>query len=173
MEDSGDKLRYVISRNATPACVLLDQDGVREAVEDRSSVEMSASAWTMVRCVVLGVIVGYMKTRNVGSKKRLDTLNYVYGFKLQQLLFIILHSRMVSQRIVEQGGAALVADYGHQGTDGDTLRAFCRHAQVDPLELPGTADITADVDFSLLRTQISPDCAWHGPVSQVGLVKLF
>lgn len=53
VEDSGDKLRYVISRNATPACVLLDQDGVREAVEDRSSVEMSASAWTMVRCVVL------------------------------------------------------------------------------------------------------------------------
>ena len=53
MEDSGDKLRYVISRNATPACVLLDQDGVREAVEDRSSVEMSASAWTMVRCVGL------------------------------------------------------------------------------------------------------------------------
>ena len=73
---------------------------------------------------------------------------------------------MVSQRIVEQGGAALVADYGHQGTDGDTLRAFCRHAQVDPLELPGTADITADVDFSLLETQISPDCSWHGPVSQ-------
>ena len=51
MEDSGDKLRYVISRNATPACVLLEQDGVKEAVENRSSVEMSASAWTMVRCV--------------------------------------------------------------------------------------------------------------------------
>ena len=53
VEDSGDKLRYVISRNTTPACVLLDQDGVREAVENRSSVEMSASAWTMVRCVGL------------------------------------------------------------------------------------------------------------------------
>ena len=51
VEDSGDKLRYVISRNATPACVLLEQDGVKEAVENRSSVEMSASAWTMVRCV--------------------------------------------------------------------------------------------------------------------------
>ena len=49
--DSGDKLRYVIARNATPACVLLEQDGVREALEVRSSVEISASAWTMVRCV--------------------------------------------------------------------------------------------------------------------------
>ena len=51
VEDSGDKLRYVIARNATPACVLLEQDGVREALEVRSSVEISASAWTMVRCV--------------------------------------------------------------------------------------------------------------------------
>ena len=51
VEDSGDKLRYVISRNATPSCVLLEQDGVREAVENRSSVEMSASSWTMVRYV--------------------------------------------------------------------------------------------------------------------------
>ena len=43
--------------------------------------------------------------------------------------------------------------------------------QVDPLELPGTADITADVDFSLLKTQISPDCSWHGPVSQVEIIR--
>ena len=115
---------------------------MKEAVENRSSVEMSASAWTMVRCVAARNLV------------------------LHQLLTISL-CRMVSQRIVEQGGAALVADYGHQGTDGDTLRAFCRHAQVDPLELPGSADITADVDFSLLKTQISSDCSWYGPVTQV------
>ena len=57
VEDSGDKLRYVISRNATPSCVLLEQDGVREAVENRSSVEMSASAWTMVRCVAIRNLV--------------------------------------------------------------------------------------------------------------------
>ena len=57
-------------------------------------------------------------------------------------------------RIVEDGGAGLIADYGHQGDDGDTLRAFARHKQVHPLQLPGTADITADVDFSLLRAQV-------------------
>ena len=79
--------------------------------------------------------------------------------------------RQISERVVENGGAALVADYGHTGQDGDTFRAFRHHKQVDPLELPGTADITADVDFSLLKTQISPDCSWHGPVSQVNIIR--
>ena len=122
VDESGDRLRYVISRNATPACVLLQQDNVKDLVVDRSMVEMSSSAWTM--------------------------------------------AKMMSERIVEDGGAALIADYGHEGQDGDTLRAFRHHQQVDPLELPGSADITADVDFSLLRPQISPDCAWYGPVTQ-------
>ena len=62
--------------------------------------------------------------------------------------------RLIEQRIVEDGGLALIADYGHQGEDGDTLRAFARHKQVDPLHLPGSADITADVDFSILRCQV-------------------
>lgn len=74
--------------------------------------------------------------------------------------------RLIEQRIVEDGGLALIADYGHQGEDGDTLRAFARHKQVDPLHLPGSADITADVDFSILRSQISADCSWFGPVTQ-------
>ena len=44
----------------------------------------------------------------------------------------------------------LVADYGHGGEKGDTLRAFKEHAQQDPLKEPGDADLTADVDFSYL-----------------------
>lgn len=30
-------------------------------------------------------------------------------------------------------------------------RAFKKHKQVDPLVLPGTADLTADVDFSVIK----------------------
>ena len=48
---------------------------------------------------------------------------------------------MLSQRIVEQGGAALVADYGHLGTDGDTLRAFHRHAQVIIISLSSSSSL--------------------------------
>ena len=38
--------------------------------------------------------------------------------------------RQISERVVENGGAALVADYGHTGQDGDTFRAFRHHKQV-------------------------------------------
>jgi len=122
VDETGEKLRYIISRNATPSCILMEREGVRDLVKDRSMVEMSSPGWNIVR--------------------------------------------QISERIVEEGGAALIADYGHTGDDGDTFRAFRRHEQVDPLQLPGTADITADVDFSLLQSQISSDCAWFGPVSQ-------
>ncbi len=54
-------------------------------------------------------------------------------------------------RIVEDGGAALIADYGYDGSGGDTFRAFRRHRPHNPLSDPGMADLTADVDFRYLR----------------------
>jgi len=119
----GTKLRYVISRNSTPACVLMEQGGVLDIMAGREKVELSTQGGSIVR--------------------------------------------EISQRVVEQGGVGLIADYGHTGeVDGDTFRAFRNHKQVDPLDLPGSADLTADVDFSFLKSQVSPDCAWHGPVTQ-------
>ena len=56
----------------------------------------------------------------------------------------------LAERIVADGGALLIADYGHGGEKGDTLRAFKGHALQDPLKEPGDADLTADVDFSYL-----------------------
>lgn len=49
------------------------------------------------------------------------------------------------------GGFSLIADYGHIGEKTDTLRAFKNHQQQDPLLNPGTADLTADVDFSMIK----------------------
>ena len=87
--------------------------------------------------------------------------------------------------MAECGGAALIVDYGeeHGGELGeqeeeeaekatanvgdgeekplirkverDTLRAFRHHKQVHPLDLPGSADITADVDFAYIRSQVA------------------
>jgi NADH dehydrogenase [ubiquinone] 1 alpha subcomplex assembly factor 7 len=74
----GTKLRYVISRNATPACVLLEQSGVMDLMVGREKVEL---------CTLGGTLV-----------------------------------REISQRVVEQGGLGLIADYGHLGEDGDTFR---------------------------------------------------
>ena len=54
----------------------------------------------------------------------------------------------LSRRLVHQGGAALVIDYGHiESAIGDTLQAVSDHAFVNPLESPGEVDLTAHVDF--------------------------
>jgi NADH dehydrogenase [ubiquinone] 1 alpha subcomplex assembly factor 7 len=50
----------------------------------------------------------------------------------------------------ESKGAALIIDYGEEGTT-DTLRAFSRHRQVPLTSRPGQVDVTADVDFFALK----------------------
>ncbi|XP_055545941.1 protein arginine methyltransferase NDUFAF7 homolog, mitochondrial [Wyeomyia smithii] len=57
----------------------------------------------------------------------------------------------IGNRLSSNGGLALIVDYGHLGDKGDTFRAFRNHKLYNPLEEPGCADLTADVDFSLLK----------------------
>lgn len=71
----------------------------------------------------------------------------------------------ISRRISQSGGAALIADYGHDGTKTDTFRGFKGHQLHDVLTAPGSADLTADVDFSYLR-RCAGGVACVGPVSQ-------
>ena len=63
----------------------------------------------------------------------------------------------IGEKIANEGGAALIIDYGDWHSLGDTLQAVKEHAHVDPLEEPGTADLTAHVDFEALA-QAAP-CA--------------
>jgi NADH dehydrogenase [ubiquinone] 1 alpha subcomplex assembly factor 7 len=64
--------------------------------------------------------------------------------------------------------AALFIDYGHVETAcGDTLQAVQRHRFTDPLALPGTADLTAHVDFAeLRRLSETLGLAVYGPLPQ-------
>lgn len=77
----------------------------------------------------------------------------------------------LAQRIVEDGGAALIADYGHDGDKTDTFRAFKGHQLHDVLISPGSADLTADVDFSYLRRMAGGGVACLGPVNQRTFLK--
>lgn len=68
------------------------------------------------------------------------------GYAAQQVM------RHLADRLAAQGGALLVCDYGHAETSlGETLQAIQDHAYVDPLAAPGEADLTAHVDFAMLR----------------------
>ncbi len=74
----------------------------------------------------------------------------------------------LAARIVQQGGALLVVDYGHAETAlGETLQAMRDHAYVDPLEGPGEADLTTHIDFAGLgRAAKAAGARVHGPVTQ-------
>lgn len=60
----------------------------------------------------------------------------------------------VAMVLEESRGAALIVDYGEEGTS-DTLRAFSKHQQVPLTSKPGMVDVTADVDFFALKNCLS------------------
>ena len=75
---------------------------------------------------------------------------------------------LLAQRVVAQGGAALIIDYGHT-TLGfrDTLQAVRNHQYADPLADPGEADLTTQVNFGELAVWAGRNgAAAHGPVTQ-------
>ncbi|WP_431851770.1 class I SAM-dependent methyltransferase [Allosphingosinicella sp.] len=59
--------------------------------------------------------------------------------------------RELARRLAAQGGAALIADYGHVRSGiGETLQAVSSHGFADPWDEPGARDLTAHVDFEAL-----------------------
>ena len=76
----------------------------------------------------------------------------------------------IGRRLRRCGGAALLIDYGyHPSAPGETLQALSGHRTVDPLAEPGTADLTAHVDFEALAAASA--AVAHGPVGQGALLQ--
>ena len=74
----------------------------------------------------------------------------------------------LARRLAREGGTALVIDYGYaEPACTDTLQALRHGKPADPLVQPGTADLTAHVDFAGLATTAARHgvTAW-GPVGQ-------
>lgn len=79
----------------------------------------------------------------------------------------------LSHRLAEQGGAALIVDYGYAGpATGDTLQAVREHRYADAFSMFGEADLTAHVDFSALAKQArAAGLDADGPVAQGTLLR--
>ena len=75
-------------------------------------------------------------------------------------------------RFSRQAGAALFIDYGYfPSAPGPTHRALCRHCAVSVLRSPGTADLSAHVDFAAFAEAARAGGAeTHGPVPQARLL---
>ena len=72
----------------------------------------------------------------------------------------------IAYRIVRQGGAALLIDYGDEAAVGDTLQALKAHRKQGPLEAPGDADLTVHADFRTVRAAAADEGATMAVVEQ-------
>jgi len=74
----------------------------------------------------------------------------------------------LSKTILNQGGVALIIDYGFiENASGDTLQAVRNHQYTHILDSPGECDLTAHVNFyNLGNISMTNGCAVYGPVSQ-------
>ncbi len=79
---------------------------------------------------------------------------------------------VIANRIATYGGTGLIIDYGYEGSPfgnvgGNTLQSVREHKFHDVLVDPGTADITAHVDFyNLTHAAAEGGCVIYGPVGQ-------
>ncbi|MDE3060835.1 MAG: SAM-dependent methyltransferase [Pseudomonadota bacterium] len=82
---------------------------------------------------------------------------------------------MIARRMMQYGGAGLVIDYGYNGppkNSRETLQAMRHHNYVDVLSGPGTADLTAHVDFhALAQAAREEGAAAYGPGTQGDFLK--
>jgi NADH dehydrogenase [ubiquinone] 1 alpha subcomplex assembly factor 7 len=76
-------------------------------------------------------------------------------------------------RLKRGPGAALFVDYGRfPSATGSSLRAVRRHRPVGALDMPGEADLSADVDFALFADAASKaGVKAHGPLPQGGFLE--
>tara|TARA_Y100001970_G_scaffold294331_1_gene450752 strand:- start:55780 stop:56898 length:1119 start_codon:yes stop_codon:yes gene_type:complete len=76
--------------------------------------------------------------------------------------------KILAKKISVEGGVILIIDYGHTQTAiGETLQAVKNHKFHPVLVDPGTADLTAHLDFQALQRAISNIGVLHwGPIMQ-------
>ncbi|XP_075494051.1 LOW QUALITY PROTEIN: uncharacterized protein LOC142531712 [Primulina tabacum] len=77
-------------------------------------------------------------------------------------------TREIAKRIGSDGGGALIIDYGLDGIVSDSLQAIRKHKFVDILDNPGSADLSAYVDFAAIRHSAEgiSGVSVHGPMTQ-------
>ncbi|MQM07962.1 hypothetical protein Taro_040805 [Colocasia esculenta] len=78
-------------------------------------------------------------------------------------------TQAIAKRLGSDDGGALIIDYGQNGIVSDSLQAIRKHKFVGILDDPGTADLSAYVDFTAIRhsaEEASGDVSVHGPISQ-------
>ncbi|XP_013637543.1 PREDICTED: NADH dehydrogenase [ubiquinone] complex I, assembly factor 7-like [Brassica oleracea var. oleracea] len=75
----------------------------------------------------------------------------------------------IAKRIGSDGGGALIIDYRKDEIISDSLQAIREHKFVNILDNPGSADLSAYVDFPSIKhsaEEASENVTVHGPMTQ-------
>ncbi|XP_040206626.1 protein arginine methyltransferase NDUFAF7, mitochondrial isoform X2 [Rana temporaria] len=111
----------------------------------------------------------------LGSSCSLIAKTFVQADEKRNHVEVCPEAAIIIQKLANQltkyGGAALIADYGHSGDKEDTFRGFRSHQLHNVLLNPGTADLTADVDFNFLKTMAGNTVSFFGPITQHEFLK--
>lgn len=153
------KFRNVLSATPTPWSMLLADRSPRfKGLQPGQRVEISSDAWAIARKA--GELVA---GRNAQQPSTED------GKESEEQKRVRENQRLSAP---SKGGAGVIIDYGDDKAFGASFRAFKAHKQVDPLEQPGTADLTCNVDFAHLRNAVATtDSRSLGPMFQSHFLK--
>jgi len=82
-------------------------------------------------------------------------------------------AKSISKRLVSEGGAAIIIDYGHnKHSVGNTLQAVKQHEYCNVFDYPGECDLSSHVDFLALTEALNTsELTVHGPVFQGTFLK--
>lgn len=149
------KFRYVLSPTETPWTKLLVSSNPRfQRLQPGQRVEISPESWATARKIG-ELVAGRKAAPTPGAEVSEDAAKASEEAAAQE------------EAGPSAGGAGLIVDYGDSKAFGSSFRAFKSHAIVDPLLNPGTADLTANVDFSYLSNALGTTSARSmGPMFQ-------
>lgn len=126
--DSKFHFRTVISPGTTPAIMTLMNDKKITTAVDTSHID-NYNSYTVT---------------NVNNH---ESSGYRVGDGIEVAPMALAACEDIANMVNKRSGMALLFDYGENSPQGDTLRGYKQHKQVNILSEPGNVDITADVDF--------------------------
>lgn len=157
--DSKENLRFICAQNETPMVKLLNNETYANLVpDDLNHLEFCPQALLIIEQILEQIV-------QTGNGNYLVLIKF---FKLYSLNYNLL-------------GCLLICDYGYDydkkenqmdevmGNVYDTFRAYKNHQQCDPLKYSGQADLTADVNFGLIKNFVQKNQSkikCFGPVLQ-------
>ncbi|KAG6856503.1 hypothetical protein H0H87_003696 [Tephrocybe sp. NHM501043] len=112
----------------------------------------------------------------VGSFLEISVESFLHAVALSQLIGRPIISEGAEEADIDVnkpqlispngGGCGLIIDYGGDQAFENSFRAFKDHKIVDVFHQPGKTDLTANVDFALIKQAMGAQVDKHGPLTQ-------